>query len=383
MIYTDPSKRHDFVLIFDVTDGNPNGDPDGGNMPRTDPETLQGLVTDVALKRKIRNFVALAAQEMEADTQAKYKIFIEHRGILNDQIKRSYVEQGIPIGKTVTKEVAKELLPKLREVASSLPEGFSFEDSDDEAESALLVYTGELSSDVLKAALDEIDDLDKTVKKFINDIAKEAGKPEKSRANEDKARRWMCDNFYDVRMFGAVMSTGYNAGQVRGPMQLTFSRSIDPVLTRDVTITRVAITKPEDAKRKETEIGRKALIHYGLYVGHGFYSPHLANLGMEHAVTQKDLELFWQALEMMWGLDRSASRGQMECRGLYVFSHESKLGNAAAHKLFDLIQIQKVGGSPRNFDEYKNTIKLPEVGVGKEISLETQGFKGVTLTRLV
>jgi CRISPR-associated protein Csd2 len=383
MIHTDPSKRHDFVLIFDVTDGNPNGDPDGGNMPRTDPETLQGLVTDVALKRKVRNFVALASQEMDEAEQTRYKIFVEHRGVLNEQIKRAYVEQGIPTGQVVNEEVDKNLLPKLRDVASSLPEGFSFEDSDDDSESAVLTYTGELSSEELKAALDEIEDLDRSVKKFLNDIAKKAGKPEKSRANEDKARRWMCGNFFDVRMFGAVMSTGLNAGQVRGPMQLTFARSIDPVLARDVTITRVAITKSEDAKRKETEIGRKALIHYGLYAGHGFYSPHLANLGTDHAVTSKDLELVWQALEMMWGLDHSASRGQMECKGLYVFSHESKLGNAAAHKLFDLIQIEKIGGSPRTFGEYKDAIKFPEVEVGKAISLETQGFKGITLTRLV
>jgi len=298
-VYLDPQRRHDFVYLFDVIDGNPNGDPDAGNLPRVDPETMQGLVTDVAVKRKIRNYVDAAK-----GTDERFKIYVQHRGILNNQHQRAY------------------------------------------------------------------DALDLESKGTKQD-----------RATIDQARAWMCQNFYDIRAFGAVMTTGVNCGQVRGPMQLTFARSIDPVVPMDVSITRVAVTRPEDAvkfvqtddgeeesKGKETEMGRKALVPYGLYLGHGFYNPMLAE---ETGFDANDLALFWQALQMGWELDRSASRGMMALRGLYVFSHEHKLGNAPAHVLFDLIDVPSAGTAVRSFKEYAVEIKedaLPD---------------GVTLTRLV
>lgn len=380
MIYTDPNKRHDFVLIFDVTDGNPNGDPDGGNMPRTDPETMQGLVTDVALKRKVRNFIAtVAADEDDAEKAGRLKIFIEHHGVLNDQIRRAYIEQGMNVGQAVREFIVKEgksaadveklnqLIAGLKGVSSDLPSAFNFIDEDtDEQEPAVLEYSGELTPDELKSALDEIENLDKAVRKFVEATAKKSGKPDKNRANAEKARGWMTANFYDVRMFGAVMSTGLNAGQVRGPVQLTFARSIDPVLPKDYAVTRVAVTDAKDREKLQT-IGRKAQIPYGLYVGYGFFSPHLASGVNGHKgseVTESDLELFWQALIHMWSFDRSASRGLMAPRGLYIFSHENKLGNAPAHKLFERISVKSNtnGAPPRAFTDYIVTLDeaIPE-----------------------
>jgi CRISPR-associated protein Csd2 len=279
-IYLDPEKRHDFVYLFDVTDGNPNGDPDAGNLPRTDPETMQGLVTDVSVKRKIRNFV-----DADRGDTGNHKIYVQHRGILNAQHKRAY----------------------------------------------------------------EALDLESTGSK-------------QKREDIDEARAWMCKNFYDIRTFGAVMTTGVNCGQVRGPMQLTFARSIDPIVPMDVSITRVAVTKEEDAVKfvetedgqgkaegKETEMGRKAIVPYGLYRGHGFYNPTLAD---QTGFDGDDLALFWNALKMCWELDRSASRGMMGLRGLFVFSHDNKLGNAPAHTLFDRVEAESEKDAPRSFSDY-------------------------------
>jgi CRISPR-associated protein Csd2 len=295
--HLNPEYRHDFVLLFDIQDGNPNGDPDGGNLPRTDPETMEGLVTDVCLKRKVRNFVDLVS-----GGDAPNLIYIQNKGFaLNDLNARAY--QDLEIKATGTKQ---------------------------------------------------------------------------KREDVDKARQWMCKNFYDIRMFGAVMTTGVNCGQVRGPVQMTFARSLDPIMPLDVAITRIAITKPEDAAvqvseegkgegGKTTEIGRKAMIPYGLYRGHGFFSPHLA---AQTGVTEKDLALFWQALEKMWDCDRSASRGMMAPRGLYIFSHESKLGNAPAHKLFERIQFKRKASVeiPRQFEHYDRTINDSDLPQGVHLT---------------
>lgn len=299
-IYSDPNRRHDFVLIFDVIDGNPNGDPDAGNLPRVDPETMQGLVTDVCLKRKVRNFVEVTdATENGENRNERLKIYVEHHGVLNEQHERAYTAIGEKPTKTPKKET------------------------------------------------------------------------------QDRTRDWMCKNFYDIRMFGAVMTTDVNCGQVRGPLQLTFARSIDPIIPLDLSITRMAVTSRKEKEQKEKSeegqflatMGRKALLPYGLYRGHGFFSPHLAE---QTGADAEDLTLFWRALQQMWDIDRSASRGFMACRGLYIFSHESKLGNAPAHKLFDLVQINIKNGNkaPRKFEDYEVTItdNLP---------------KGVSLTKLV
>jgi len=370
-VHTAPNRRHDFVLIFDCQDGNPNGDPDAGNLPRTDPETMQGLVTDVAIKRKIRNYVATVAQDF--DREEELKIFVEHHGVLNSQIRRAYKALDIPVGNPVNEPVKDAgIAAKLHEL--SLPEGFTFKDSEEDSEDVVpvLSYSGELSESELKTGLDNLgDDLDKKTRKFLTDTAKKSGKPDKNRDNVDQARDWMCQNFFDVRMFGAVMGTGLNAGQVRGAVQITFARSVDPILPQDLAITRVAVTKEEEREKLQT-IGRKALIPYGLYVTHGFYSPHLA---AQTHVSQSDLELFWDALIKMWDFDRSASRGLMAPRGLYVFSHESKLGNAPAHKLFERIQVQlrETVLSPRKFTDYQVTVNDQDLPTGVTLACLIEG----------
>ncbi len=376
--HLNPNYRHDFVLLFDVTDGNPNGDPDGGNLPRTDPETSHGLVTDVCLKRKIRNYVGIYSEcAASQEEKARLKIFVEHHGVLNDQIRRAYTEQGLATVKP-SEEVVKDgaTAAALREIRHLLPDAFNFIDGEaDDSEDVVttLKYSGELTADELKEQLEAIEDslkTNKVLKKFIDDLVKKAGKPNKNIENVKKAQTWMCQEFYDVRMFGAVMSTGLNAGQVRGPVQLTFGRSLDPVQPQDLAITRMAVTDAKDREKLQT-IGRKTLIPYGLYLSHGFYSPHLA---IQTGVTEADLALFWEALVKMWDLDRSASRGMMAPRGLYVFSHESKLGNAPAHKLFERIKIpslQSQGIVPRQFSDYQVVVddaNLPQ---------------GVTLTQLI
>lgn len=377
-LHFDPKRRHDFVLLFDVTDGNPNGDPDGGNMPRTDAETSHGLVTDVAIKRKIRNYIATFSEYEATEEQKKrLNIFVEHHGVLNENIRRAYTEQGLATGKPASEQLKDkdaDVLAVLREHQHLLHNAFTFTDSEGEAQEDVmpsLAYSGELSTIELNDALEQMGEVysHKGVKKFIDALVKKAGKPDKNRDNTEKARKWMCNNFYDVRMFGAVMSTGLNAGQVRGPIQITFARSFDPVLPQDLAVTRVAVTDTKDREKLQT-IGRKTLIPYGLYMARGFYSPFLAQ---QTGVNQQDLELLWEALVKMWDLDRSASRGLMAPRGLYVFSHDSQLGNAPAHKLFECITATlKDSGMPaRQISDYTitvNDVNLPQ---------------GVTLTRLI
>jgi len=289
---SDPTKRHDFLLLFDVTDGNPNGDPDAGNMPRIDPETAHGLVTDVCLKRKVRNFVALSTEQEDfGGDKARYGIFIQEKGILNQQIGKAYQEIGID----------------------------------------------------LSAAPQDAKD------------GKKRDKQGKGQGSEvGTARQRLCETKYDIRLFGAVMSTGPNAGQVRGPMQLTFARSIDPIASLDISITRMAVATEEEAAAQGGDnrtIGRKAILPYALYVARGFYSP---AFGKQTGVTTDDLALFWKALEMMWEQDRSAARGMMTCRGLYVFSHATPLGDAPAHKLFEHLEVRRKEKVevPRRFADY-------------------------------
>lgn len=255
--------RYDFVILFDVENGNPNGDPDAGNMPRMDPETGYGLITDVCLKRKIRNYVETLKE-----------------GAPGFQI---YIKEGVPLNR-----------------------------SDNEAVQAL-----------------GIEDI-KNAKRSDPDI-------------DQKLRNWMCKNFYDIRTFGAVMTTfvknALNCGQVRGPVQLSFARSIDPVVPQEVTITRVAITTEGDAEKKKTEMGQKHIIPYALYRTEGFVSANLAR--KTTGFSEEDLELLWQAIMNMFENDHSAARGKMAVRKLIIFKHDSELGNAPAHKLFDLVQVRK------------------------------------------
>lgn len=368
-VHCDPEKKHDFVILFDVTDGNPNGDPDAGNLPRTDPETMEGLVTDVALKRKVRNFVAAVADDEDyRDRREVLNIYVEHKGAaLNAQHRRAYRAREIPTSEPGKEEVRDESLVEF--FSRFLPEGFTLTEPTEEAPREL-IYSGELSREDLTAALDSIVAESREAKKFAEKVSKKAKKVDPTRKQVEDAREWMCANFYDIRMFGAVMTTGINAGQVRGPLQLTFSRSVGPILPQDLAITRVAVTREEEQDKKETEIGRKTLIPYGLYVGRGFFSPHLA---VQTGVTEADLELFWDALVYMWDFDRSASRGTMSPRGLYVFTHEKKYGNAPVHELFERVRPSINPGvtSPRRFSDF--TVAMDEAGLPE----------GVTLTRVL
>ena len=285
-------RRHDFVFLFDIKNGNPNGDPDAGNAPRVDPETGHGLVTDVCLKRKIRNFVTLNMADPDGSPKKGYDIYVKERAVLNLQHKKAYDALGID--------------PKAK--PEKAPKG---ENTD---------------------------------------------KPRLS--NEDKARNWMCENFFDIRMFGAVMSTEINAGQVRGPVQLTFSRSIDPIVSLEHSVTRMAVTTEKESEAQSggnRTMGRKTTVPYALYRCHGFISAPLASQTGFH---KGDLELLWKSLANMFDHDRSAARGEMAARGLYVFEHGSALGNAPAHKLFDRITVQRADDSkpPRDFSDYKVTV---------------------------
>ncbi|WP_017306221.1 type I-C CRISPR-associated protein Cas7/Csd2 [Spirulina subsalsa] len=369
-IHTDPNRRHDFVLLFDVLDGNPNGDPDGGNLPRTDAETMQGLVTDVCLKRKVRNYVEVYSEyEATEAEKERLKIFVEHHGVLNEQIRRAYVGSGLPVSEPVSDVIKEEkVLTALRNLADELPSAFAIED-EEEGDNVVstLTYSGELSAEELKEEYKQLEEFSdwKVAKKFVEGLVKKSGKPAKTGQNIETAKQWMCANFYDVRMFGAVMSTGLNAGQVRGPVQLTFARSIDPVLPLDWSITRMAVTEAKEDRVNLQTMGRKTQIPYGLYRGFGFFSPFLAQ---QTGVTEEDLALFWQAIQGMWELDRSASRGLMALRGLYIFSHEKRLGNAPAHKLFDRITVESGSNAPRSFKDYQVVINKEDLPEGVELT---------------
>lgn len=278
MVMSEIKNRIDFVYMFDVQDGNPNGDPDAGNLPRVDAETGMGLVTDVCLKRKVRNYVQVAK-----NLEDGYDIFIKEKSVLNTLIDKAHDDVEVKNAK------------------------------------------------------------DKT----------------------EAARRFMCKNYFDIRTFGAVMSTGKNAGQVRGPIQLTFARSVDPVETSEHSITRMAVATEKEADKQEggnRTMGRKATVPYGLYLCHGFIS---ANLAQQTGFSEDDLALFWEALKNMFDTDRSAARGLMSAQKLIVFKHDSMLGNAPANKLFDLVSVTKTcDGAPRSFKDYSVTIDKDNVPSG-------------------
>lgn len=281
------ANRYEFVYLFDVTNGNPNGDPDAGNLPRLDPETGRGLVTDVCLKRKLRNYVAL-----EKEAEPGYAIYMQEKSVLNQQHKRAY--------------------------------------------------------DALS-------------------IEPEAKKLPKDEAKARELTAWMCKNFFDVRAFGAVMTTEVNAGQVRGPIQLAFAGSIDPVIPLEVSITRMAVTNERDLEKERT-MGRKHILPYGLYRAHGFISAKLAE---RSGFDEEDLDLLWRALANMFEHDRSAARGEMAARKLIVFRHDHPMGNAPAHVLFDLVKVERASGEPdtpaRSFSDYRVRIAREQVPAGVTI----------------
>ncbi len=279
------NNRYDFVYLFDCKDGNPNGDPDAANAPRIDPQDMHGLVSDVCLKRKVRNFVLLAKQRTE-----NYDIFVQQGGILNELIQKAHDDLGHRVD----------------------------------------------------------------------------SKRRADRKQAAAARDLMCKRFFDVRTFGAVMSVGANAGQVRGPVQISFSRSIDPILPLDVSITRMAVNEPKEADSPNQTMGRKSLIPYGLYRCHGFISAHLAR---ETGFSEDDLALLWKALLGMFDHDRSASRGTMAPQKLVVFKHQSALGNHPAHKLFERVTVMRKAavGVARSFADYDVTIQKEDLPTGIEL----------------
>ncbi|MBT9477427.1 MAG: type I-C CRISPR-associated protein Cas7/Csd2 [Polaromonas sp.] len=328
------ANRYDFVLIFDVKDGNPNGDPDAGNMPRMDAESGHGLVTDVSLKRKIRNFVGLVKDQDVREPEPgekRFEIYVREKAILNHQNQRAYAA--------------------LKLDAVELPDEVSAEDN---------MFVAAETADAKKK---------KPAKEKRKGGADDVG----------SARQWMCQNFFDVRTFGAVMSTKINCGQVRGPVQLTFARSVEPIVALEHSITRMAVATEAEAEKQQGDnrtMGRKHTVPYGVYVAHGFVSSFLAK---QTGFGDDDLELVFQALAQMFEHDRSAARGEMSTRGLYVFKHDSELGNAPAHALFDRLQVKpkEEGAVARSFDAYSVLFDDQSLSVGQSV----QPAPGVTLTR--
>ncbi|MFA5561599.1 MAG: type I-C CRISPR-associated protein Cas7/Csd2 [Eubacteriales bacterium] len=282
--------RYDFVVLFDCENGNPNGDPDAGNLPRVDPETGVGIVTDVCLKRKIRNYV-----ETIKENSLGYRLYISGETALNTNDQEAFRYLGVEADKTAVSNAKKK-----------------------------------------DAGLDV------------------------------KARDFMCQNFFDIRTFGAVMTTftkcGMNCGQVRGPVQMSFAQSVDPVVPQELTITRVAITTEKDAEKKNNEMGRKTIIPYGLYRGEGYISANLAR--KTTGFSEDDLALLWEAILNMFETDHSAARGKMAVRKLIIFKHDSELGNAPSHKLFEAVNVEKIiEGPARKFSDYQVEIdrkSIPE-----------------------
>ena len=360
-------KRYDFVLLFDVKDGNPNGDPDAGNLPRIDAETGVGLVTDVCLKRKVRNFIWIVK-----GGERPYDIYVKEKGVLGRAHFQAFSELGINIGEPSRKEISdKELLENLSDV--ELPEGVRFEMND---EKGLLVIEADADKNEIKNWLKENKGLvAKGVITVIEQTLKDS-KPRKPTADEtSKGRDKMCQDYFDIRTFGAVMAlkSAPNCGQVRGPVQMTFARSVDPVVALEHSITRMAVATEAEAEKQGGEnrtMGRKYTIPYGIYRAHGFISAHLA---LKTGFTEDDLNLFWESLLYMFEHDRSAARGLMSTRGLYVFEHSSALGNAQAHRLFERINIVRKAGSEgpaRNFEDY-------------DIQVDESRLEGVKLHKLL
>ena len=350
------ANRYDFVLVFDVRDGNPNGDPDAGNMPRMDAETGHGLVTDVALKRKIRNFVTLIK-----GYESPFDIYVKEKAVLGRAHREAFAELNISLGEESRIPIPESMLAAFEDF--TFPEGLEIGEDDDE--NSVLVVAADADIKSIKAALKESKP-SKEVKSFIDSCLKGV-KARKPKAQEvESGRQWMCQRFFDVRTFGAVMSlkSAPNCGQVRGPVQLTFARSVDPVVALEHSITRMAVATEGEAEKQQGDnrtMGRKHTVPYGVYVAHGFVSSFLAK---QTGFGEDDLELLWQALSQMFEHDRSAARGEMATRGLYVFKHDSELGNAPAHSLFERIQIKKTVDVPRSFNDYAITVNTTDMPTG-------------------
>jgi CRISPR-associated protein Csd2 len=330
--------RYDFVFLFDVKDGNPNGDPDAGNLPRLDTETGQGLVTDVSIKRKIRNYVGMVKGKPDGSFEPGYDIYIKEKAVLGRAHFAAFEKCDINLGQDLTEVIPEGLVEQFNELV--LPDGMDRETDDEDR--PVIRLTAVLDKEEVKQWLKETE-LSKQVKDFIGKALKNVKARKPKQEETEKGRVQMCKDFYDIRTFGAVLSlkTAPNCGQVRGPVQLTFARSLDSIVTLEHSITRCAVATEAEATKQSGDnrtMGRKFTVPYGLYRAHGFISAHFAG---QTQFGEDDLKLLWEALTNMFDHDHSAARGEMATRGLYVFKHDSHLGNAPAYKLFDLIQVSR------------------------------------------
>lgn len=347
-------KRYDFAIFFDVKDGNPNGDPDAGNLPRIDAETGHGLITDVCIKRKVRNYVGL-----KNEFNYPNDIYVKEKAVLGRAHIEAFNSLGITLGEETRVKIPENILTELREIA--LPEGVILDDDD---ENPMLVIAADADVKVVKAEIKEIKP-SSDVKKFI-EINLKSVKARKPKADEvEKGREWMCNHFFDIRTFGAVLSlkSAPNCGQVRGPVQFTFARSVHPVVSLEHSITRMAVATEAEAEKQGGDnrtMGRKFTIPYGLYRAHGFISAPLAN---QTGFSEDDLELLWESLENMFEHDRSAARGLMGTRRLIIFEHSSKMGNVSVQKLFDTIAVElKDKSKPaREFSDYIISVEKEKI----------------------
>ena len=353
--------RYDFLLVFDVQDGNPNGDPDAGNLPRVDAETGKGLVTDVCLKRKVRNYVQLTKSKKEQLPDGREKffdIYVKEKAVLGRAQVEAFKELGIDVGQEAVKTLSPEFVEQLDSI--DLCEGLSVREGDDDESSQLVIASDAEKKTINDWLKENKNSIGNSLIKFIKDALKDA-KPRKPTATEtEKGRGYMCEHYYDIRTFGAVMSlkSAPNCGQVRGPVQMTFARSVDPIVTLEHSITRMAVATEAEAEKQGGDnrtMGRKNTVPYGLYVARGFISPALAR---QTGFDEGDLNLLWQALTDMFEHDRSAARGMMSARKLIVFKHASALGNDHASRLFERVKIRRKDNVsvPRAFEDYSVTI---------------------------
>ena len=350
--------RYDFVLLFDVKDGNPNGDPDAGNLPRLDPETGRGIVTDVCLKRKVRNYVALKHQY-----ERPHDIYVKEGTVLGRAHVSAFKELGIEIRDDMDVTVPDDLVAVFGELG--LPEGLEL--AVDEDGHSVLKISGVLDKKEVQQWMKDTE-VTKRVKTFLNEMLKDVKPRKPTREETESGRGKMCEIFYDIRTFGAVLSLTSvpNCGQVRGPVQMTFARSVDRITALEHSITRMAVATEKESEKQSggnRTMGRKHTVPYGLYVAHGFVSSHLA---AQTGFSDDDLKLLWESLENMFDHDRSAARGEMTTRGLYAFKHNSQLGNAHAHSLFSRIQPKLKDGVtvPRDFVDYTVTVNEEELPTG-------------------
>lgn len=368
--------RFDFVLLFDVKDGNPNGDPDAGNLPRLDPQTGQGLVTDVCIKRKIRNYIGITKRKEDNAYEDGFDIYVKEKAVLGRAHFAAFEKLGITLGQDATELIPETLTTVFDEL--SLPDGMEIETDEDGR--SVLRLSAVLDKKEAQAWLKAVNP-EKPVKDFVSKALKNVKARKPTQGESDQGRVQMCKDFYDIRTFGAVLSlkTAPNCGQVRGPVQMTFARSIEPIFTQEHSITRCAVATEAEAEKQGGDnrtMGRKFTVPYGLYRAHGYISAHLAG---QTKFDDQDLELFWDALKNMFEHDHSAARGQMAAQGLYVFRHDSHLGNAPAHTLFERLKVvpKKEGDVARSFDAYAVAFDGQNLAVGQSV----QPAAGVTLTR--